>query len=626
MSDKQQVIAGIHYGEHGLDPKTVIEEIHKYGSKCSLIMLRPGVSRNTTGEVPTAEDYYRWARYFKDNKQYFCFLYTQLMASPGKDSLLTKEIVENIYEIAGEYFLGDSLGEVGNCIVMMESHRKKFCPEGEFADMEEAKNGFVNAVKSQVQKNRELGIKTVSNIESHTMMKYSLEAGLDICYAEVFLGNVDQILSFVRGATRGYEKKAFGAYIAHEWYAGMHHEDPLKMKRLALAYRAAYMAGASEIFLESGFEEIGSYGADFNDEHPLCQAVRLEVDRFNRFICEDNRPVHGPMAKVAFISGYLDSYAGDSKAYGGVRPAVWGQHDKEEWGYGSAEHSFRILKEVYRSADWFSPLNYGDADYSSAPAYGQYDVLPIEAPVSVMKNYDWLIFTGWNTMTEENYEKLKEYVRDGGKILISAAHLKVGKKRWEDSPYIHGGKLSDFLGCDFTDERIRTNYGYKFARESSIDGIIYPGTDTYICDPTGSSCYTDYVKVEKTTGRSAAVLSREFFSRDFDAYPPAVIEQAYGEGNVLFMCTEEYPGAPGVYTLYEILVKQILTSTHQSCEIKVLASDKVRFAVYRDEDKYKVYLLNTDMNVEQKAKVCYHEITAEKMISPLELDFVEFQI
>jgi len=620
------VIAGIHYGEHGIEPEKVIEEIEKYGSQCSLIMLRPGASVNTTGKVVEEEDFYRLAQYFKEKKTYFSFLYTQIYAPAGRESILTEEIVKNLYDIAGEYFWGDSLGEVGNCIVMMEAHRKKFAPNGDFADMEEAKNGFVNALKVMIKRDRELGIRMVSNIESHTMMKYSLEAGLDTCCAEIFLGNVDHILAFVRGASRGYGRERFGAYIAHEWYAGMHHEDKLKQMRLGLAYRAVYMAGASEILLESGFERITAYGTDYSEDHPLCQAVRKEVKWFNEFIREDERPAGGPLTKVAFISGYLDSYAGTGKAYGGVRPSVWGQHEKEDWGYGAPEHSFHILDEVYRSADWFSPMNYGDADYSNAPAYGQYDVLPIEAPVSVMANYDWLIFTGWNTMTEEQFEKLKRYVNGGGKLLISAAHVKTGKKHGEDSPYLYDGRLSELLGCNLTDERIRSSYGYKFTRDSGIEGIYYPGTVNHICDPTGSACFTDYVKVELTTARRAAVLSKDFFSREFETYPPVLVENDYGKGHVLFLCTDEYPGAAGVYTLYEMVVKQILTSTHRGCEIKVLGSDKVRFAVYRDDEKYKVYLLNTDMNVRQAVQVNYLGEEVEKVIAPTELAAVEFRI
>ena len=91
------------------------------------------------------------------------------------------------------------------------------------------------------------------------------------------------------------------------------------------------------------------------------------------------------------------------------------------------------------------------------------------------------------------------------------------------------------------------------------------------------------------------------------------------------MCTEEYPGAAGVFTLYKLIVKSILSATHRASDIKVIANDKLRFAVYEDEKRYRVYLLNTDLNFELKAKVTYKEEQKEKVIPSVEMDFVDFE-
>ena len=90
------------------------------------------------------------------------------------------------------------------------------------------------------------------------------------------------------------------------------------------------------------------------------------------------------------------------------------------------------------------------------------------------------------------------------------------------------------------------------------------------------------------------------------------------------MCSDDYPGAAGIYPLYKIVIKAILAATHRNSDIKVISNDKVRFAVYEDEKRYKVYLLNTDMNIEQKANVIYNERVWEKDIAPCELESVEF--
>lgn len=633
--DKSFIVTGLHYGEHMRQPEHMLSHIKKYGKDCKLAMIRTSFK-----ELAEPEIYYEWARYFKENKIYFGFLYTHTGAADGRKSHLSKEIVENLYEIAGEYFVGDSFGELGCSMrLIYEAQSRLFGPDGgnekelfgkRVLDMQEARDNFVRFIGNKVKIDEEIGIKNTFAVESHTLQKYGLEAGLTMSCCELLLGNPDHILSFTRGAARGFGSEEFGTYVAHEWYGGVRHDDPLKEKRLGLIYKSAFLAGSNMVFLESGYECTNSYGAEGDENHPYCQMVREETEKFNRFINEKKRLARGPITKIAFVNGHLDGYAGHSTAYGGVTSSVWGQHSREEWGYGPAEHSYKILDDVYRSCDWHFPVNYGDADYSNAPAYGQYDVLPAEASAEVMKKYDWLIFTGWNTMTEEIYENLKEYVASGGNLLISAAHMKTSVARGSDGPYIHNGRTEDFLGCNLTGRKFRSNKGYKFARESIASGLLYPGAincETDPIDPIGSDGYTNYAVIEEKGCKRAAFLSEWFFStpEDYQNEAAALVENKYGKGNVLFMCTDEYPGAPGVFTLYKLIVKSILTATHRNSDIKVLANDKVRFAVYEDDTCYRVYLLNTDMNFEQRARVSYKDKTVEKVIYSTEIDYVDFE-
>lgn len=615
---KDFVVTGLHYGEHGFVPEEIISEVEKYGKDCKLVMIRP-----KNGVEVTHEQCCEWARYFKEHEIYFCFLYSVDWTDGVPKSIFTKETVEEMYELAGEYFLGDALGEMGNGLgaQVYDWHGEE---NVRFKNLTEARDQFVRDVKSFVDANRAVGIKNVGVVESHTMIKYDFQGGVDIGYAELLLGNPEHILSFERGATRGRGKEEFGGYIAHEWYGGVRHNDPLKYKRFPLIYRTAYMEGASKIFLESGFEATSSYGYSGGEDDPYCCMVREEVEKFNKFVSQDERPAGGPKVKVAFVSGYLDGYAGNGIASGGVRAAVWGQRGREEWSKNAPEHSFYILDEVYRSRDWHNPINYGDYDYSGAPGYGLYDVLPIESSVEAMKRYDWLIFTGWNTMTEENYAKIKEFVRCGGNVLISAAHLKTGDVRGVDSPYIHDGKLEDFLGCNLTQSKFRSNKSYKFARESIAKNVFFPGPADHtkdMIDPIGSNGYATYVEIEEKGCRKTIYLSKTFTSTEIDykTHAPVMVENSYGDGKVLFMCTDEYPGAMGVYTLYSIIVKAILNSTHMNADVKVIAGDKVRFAVYESDEIYKVYLLNTDMNLEQKALVIYGDEKIETSVASTEL-------
>ena len=630
MGAKELIATGLQYGTYSHTPESLPEVVEKYGKGCQLAMVPV-----RKFEVMPFEQYCQLARYFKENKTYFCFEFSIKNKDGNKPSLLngdefknyfSKEQIRELYEIAGEYFLGDSLGELGNgwSNRVYERHGEE---NVQFKNVQEAKDTFINDLKRFVDADRKVGIKHIGIIESCTMQKYALEAGVDECYSELLVGNPEHILAFTRGATRGYEREGFSGYIAHEWYGGLRHEDPLKHKRLGLMYKAAYMAGAGKIFLENGFMRTCSYGYQGDENQPYCQMVRKEIEAYDHLIKTDERPIGGPKVKVAFVSGNLDGYSGNSTSYGGVVSVVWGQRSRKEWDRGAPEHSWRILDEVYRSCDWHYPINYGDNDYSTSPAYGQYDVLPVESTLSAMQRYDWLIFTGWNTMTVEIYEKLKAYVNAGGNLLISAAHMKVGNVRGEDSAYIHDGKLEDFLGCNLTDRKFQSNKSFKFARESIVDGVWYPGpvdhTQDFV-DPIGGDGYTTYVEIEEKGCRKTAFLGTMFRNtpKDYANEAPAMVEHAYGKGKVLFMCTDEYPGASGVYTLYKILVKAILAGTNRNCDVQVIGNDKVRFSVYEDDKKYKVYLLNTDANVEQKVYVKFNGETVEKTIPSCELDSI----
>ena len=144
-------------------------------------------------------------------------------------------------------------------------------------------------------------------------------------------------------------------------------------------------------------------------------------------------------------------------------------------------------------------------------------------------------------------------------------------------------------------------------------------------DPAWSGGYTDYIKAEPTTAKIACYVSDSFHPEP-DRYFPAVIENKYGEGNVIFMATSEYPGAPEVFPLYKIMTKAVLCASHRTSDIKVIGSDKIRFAVYADSENYKIYILNTDYNFEGHARVIYKDkVIADRVIESVGVEIVEFK-
>ena len=628
MKKPKHMLTGVNIGDYGFTPDVVMDRVKKLGFgkenggvfNYLSIRLRPA-------DVP-AETLYEWAKYFRENGIYFKLSgnYPRM----GELNLrLKKEEMEKLQEIAGEYFIADGIGEFGSWYATKaKGYFKPGLSENPVQGLKnckEAKETYINQIRKVIDIMRENGCKSILSTQAVTLLPYDFEAGIDIANVETAVGNMEAILNFGRGAMRAYNKNILGNWLAHEFYGGYHQFDPLKAKRFTAEYYLSYLAGCDFICLESGAREIYSHVDEVLPEgHPLPMSYLKEAEDFARFCNEDIRPgTDGPITKVAFVHGNLDGYgAGDSSS-------LWGQYFDKQWGFSNPEFSYKILDEVYRSVEWHDNKNFGDYDYSHAPGYGVYDVVPATAPIEALKRYDWIIFCGWNTMTSEIAKTFKQYVEEGGNLIITAAHMRDSVERGKK------GNFADFdwekfLGVRLTDEIINVNDGYKFVKYSTIDGVIYPGTKTLMCDPAYSAGYTDYVKFTPTSATTVCYISDSFGRGGSEATNentnliPVVTENKVGCGNVIFMGNSEYPGAREVFNLYKIMVKAALAASHRNSDLKVIGSDKIRFAMYEDDEKYKLYVFNSDYNMKQFVKVIFSGAEKEILLDSCALEIIEY--
>lgn len=615
ITEKDLILNGIHIGEHSFKPQDVIQEIY---DRC----IKPGynfVTIRTNREQVPQEYFIEWAKYLAQNKIYFIFLYTVQHAPEGRKSQFTPETVAKMKEIAGEYFIGDMIGETGSSgACKMKGYfgdgPDKTKLKTDYPDMQAAHDGYVSLVSQYIDTDKRLGMPEIVSVEATGLNKYNAEAGVTIPMLELMCGNPDILVSSLRGTARAIDSKLWGTYVAHEWYGGMRHDDPLKRKRLELAYKYAYLAGTNALCLESGDELIDSYGHVFLPESDICGDYRRIMDEINTLIRKDVRPKGGPKVKVAFVSGLHDAWGG----WGGS--SVWNQFDREEWGHSEAEYSWRILDEIGTKRPWNDIANYGENDLSASPAYGMYDIVPIEADIEKLVRYDILIFLGWNSMTDENMEKLIQYVSRGGRLLMSAAHLNHSVVRGGKFEMTDNEKLECLFGARFTGKFHRSNGGVKFSYDAVDERMLYPGTKSLYCDPVYSAGYTDYAEYELTGGSMTAFVSECF---GIDAVKiPAVIENRVGSGIATLVTSTNYPGHPAIMPLYRMMVRAFVTASARECELKVLASDRLRYAVYEGG---RIYLLNTDYDLPIIVKLVHDGMEEILSLNPLELKIVDLQ-
>ncbi len=605
-----KILYGFHVGEHGFVEDKIIDELKEYAARgINFITIRPPNFRKIE------ERYYlEWAKFMAEHKMYFILLYAIQYPPKGEKAHVTPETVSKIKQIAGDYFLGDMLGETGSSYACKlpgyYGTGKQVMPAQDAADMQAAKDAYLDTVTGFAETARELKMPHIASVEATMLNNYNIEVGVDMPFTETPCANPELVLSALRGAARATNAPLWGTYVAHEWYAGMRHFDELKRKRFEMVYKYCYLAGSQVFCLESGISEIHSYGVKLPADNEIAKANSEVVYRLFDKFSKDQRPAGGPRARVAFVQGNLDSYSG---GWGGGY--VWSQF-KDEWAYGDAEHAWKIVKEINKKRDWFEPDCYerDGLDVSAGAPEGMFDVIPATASVEAMQRYEALIFVGWNTMTEEIYQKLVAYVKNGGKLLITAAHLNTNPARGGEPTYLNGGDMSELLGCKLTGKTTYTGLGHRFVSESAVPGVCYPFPKLTPADPIYSCGNVHYAETEITDGTVCAMLSDSFLHNQ-SPLTPSVIEHTLGKGHVIFHTTTDYAGNEAVYPLYRFLVREFIRAA--GAAPRVLASSEVRYACYEGDV---IYLLNTSYDMPATAVIAPLSDQPETLtLSPMEL-------
>lgn len=594
---ENEILYGLHIGEHGFEPEQIIREIEENCIARGMNFVTIRTPKRTPVEPA---HFLRWAEYLAKHRIYFIFLYTIQFAPWGQDSQFTASLVREMKEIAGEYFLGDMLGELGSvfCCKMPGYFVKGHAPmppQG-LDDMQAAKDNYVSAVREYMEIERSLGMDEigVAVVEATTLSCYNIEAGAGLAIAELMGQDPEPTIAATRGVARATAAPLWGTYIAHEWYAGHYHDDVLKRKRLELEYKLSYMNGTRILCHESGDDVISAYGREYPRESEISTECRTFIDRFGAFIKEDQRPAGMPVTRVAFLQGNLDAWAGSGCNSICTGSSVWSQFKGREWGYAAPEWSWNVLDEIGKKRRWWEFDSYAACgrDHSALPPYGIYDIIPATSCAEVMAQYDTLIFCGWNSMTEEQLKNLERFVEQGGTLLAGAAHLNTSTKRAGERTFVRDGDLTRLFGCRLSGKTFSFGGGVKFRADSYVEHMLYPRSLDSYCDPLFSSGYADYAEVELCGGRAVATLEDSFHFYDQPGQC-ALIENKLGKGTAILMTTVDYPGHNAVYPMYRFLVKELMRAGVVSADVRVAGPDTLRYTVWENGS---VYLLNTDFD------------------------------
>ena len=411
-----------------------------------------------------------------------------------------------------------------------------------------------------------------------TLFKYIYQAGVEVCGAELMYGPTEVILSALRGAGVAYDRDVFTAHLAVQW-GTTPHDSAAHFRRYRLALYISYMHGCSHINTEEGFYRMEELFAE-SDRFSLSCTGHADVQReFFRFVQTHSRT--GRMVSpVALLHGANDAWVCFT------RRNAWSQ-EGDKWKFDTPEESWDLIRVFYPDsvldAIYRHPCPDAPQGYYTRTPYGTVDILPVEASVEKYRRYSHMAFLGYNTAEENQVDKLCEYVRGGGKLLLGWCHLCTDTDRDDairgiphliDAERLTGVKLKRFLP----------------GKDGVSVGEIVPAGES------SPECGIFWKKQSAECGNGSAYGENTEVLREKEGHP-LLIRRRLGRGEVYLVNVREYPAAAGACELYE----EVLTRfAREAAELQMekgwlTGNDTVGSAVYDREDGSRViYAVNTD--------------------------------
>ena len=379
-------------------------------------------------------------------------------------------------------------------------------------------------------------------------------AGYEFVGAETMYSSLEPLMAALRGAKKCYGLKSTGVHHALQWC-----NSPLSTKesdrRFRLALYLGYILGADETNVEEGLWRIEEYYEHCHRFSATCrEKARVQSDFYDYVRLNERRGAL--VAPVGFIQGRYDAFS----CFVNAQP--WGIRGVP---YGGAEKSWNMLKTVYplckpgellyrHRCPTDEPVGY----FSGTP-FGQIDVIPYDADLKLLSSYRALAFIGYNRMTQADAQKLYDYVRGGGKLILTRAHL----TSTTDMNKVMSGEL------DFEKNAL------DFAADPSAKRLVTVRGKSTVVNPTAQPF--DKTLVRADDGSEVAGTYR------------------VGDGEIIMFNAYCYPSGEAISEDYERTLKAVIADEAAAERIAAECGDDAECAVYRTgESTADVYVLAID--------------------------------
>lgn len=386
------------------------------------------------------------------------------------------------------------------------------------------------------------------------MFKYMADAGFTQLGAETMYNTMEPLMGFLRGVAKDRGMPTYGVHHAVQW-STTPHNTPARYRRYRLALYASYLLGATDINTEEGLWHMEEY---FEHHHRFGEAcsAHLEQQRdFYRYVSSHTRSgrLYSPLALIHGRDDGVTFFGKDR---------TWGRRNLPQ---SPADDSWDLLKVIYpmsRPVDRMYIHNCPDDEpqgYHSGTPYGNIDAVPMEGKYSTLKDHRTLVFLGYNRYEADDAEKLMRYVNEGGRILLTRAHLTTS----DEVEAIFSGDLAFSEGpasfCQGVPSFVKTTY-----RGEELSVCVNADAPDEILE------YTDRGE-------------------------PLVCVYRRQNGTVILFNTKEYPSHKAINELYASMMKALLIDEAARESVWAEGADNVEFAVYEQADGTRhIYFLATD--------------------------------
>ena len=362
-------------------------------------------------------------------------------------------------------------------------------------------------------------------------------------------------LNLLVGAVRATSVKRWGAHVPTDWYFGVP-VDRVKSNKYRLAMQYLYLNGASYVYAENSLFKTNAFErCDWESE--FCVDNRKYQREFYDYalthqrkgeLVVENAVLYG---KNEFFMWKLNDRIAELKEKD-WDSNVWGKWDNSyQIAWNSIEEWLPVSKKqnVYES-----PLN---KNLFSGTPYGNVDIVSIEKDLS---KYKRIALLGWNTMENELLDRLKEFVFNGGKLMLSYAQMNSTDVNDEEFVYPASEQIKDFIGLDISGV-------YPIANNIDFDGEYFGFSED----------------IDLAIG---SVTTAEIIAKDSNGNG-VVYKNQYGKGQVLFIALSDYIKTEENITLLKKTLALLAKESNFKCD-----NNNVSFTVRKDCDKLYIDVIN----------------------------------